>query len=92
MGTFDGVLIKNNHLAFHASIGKAVQRARAAGTSGMGDEVEVHNPDELEEAVPRHNISVAQQLHPGANEAGCISNLCWTRLPLESSGGITSTH
>ena len=28
MGLFDGVLIKNNHLAFHASVAKAVQEAR----------------------------------------------------------------
>ena len=51
MGLFDGVLIKNNHLAFHASVEKAVQAARAHLGHLVKIEVEVRDLDELNTAI-----------------------------------------
>src|SRR5215471_19291535 len=51
MGLFDGVLIKNNHLAFHPSVAAAVGEARRHLGHLVKIEVEVRNLDELKTAL-----------------------------------------
>jgi nicotinate-nucleotide pyrophosphorylase (carboxylating) len=88
MGLFDAVLIKNNHLAFHASISAAIRAARQHVGSNMKIEVEIPKPENVEEAIEAgadtillDNFSVEQ-----TSEA---VRRCQGRVPLESSGGMT---
>lgn len=47
----DGVLIKDNHITAAGGIGGAVKRARNFAPHTLKIEVEVKNPDEIEEAI-----------------------------------------
>src|SRR6185503_16468062 len=51
MGLFDGVLIKNNHLAFHSSVAEALEEARRHLGLLVKIEVEVRTLDELQTAL-----------------------------------------
>src|SRR5438132_6015716 len=51
MGLFDGVLIKNNHLAFHSSVADAIQESRGHLGHLVKIEVEVRNLEELQGAL-----------------------------------------
>jgi nicotinate-nucleotide pyrophosphorylase (carboxylating) len=87
-GLFDGVLIKNNHLAFHSSVGDAIRHARARIGHLVKIEVEVPGVAGLEEAIAAgadlvllDNFTPAETRKAVAVAAG--------RVPLESSGGMT---
>jgi nicotinate-nucleotide pyrophosphorylase (carboxylating) len=88
-GLYDAVLIKENHIAAAGGIAQAVARARAAAPE-LADtlEVEVRNPDEIEQALaagaPRlllDNMDDAQLRAAVAQVGG--------RASLEASGGVT---
>lgn len=86
-GLYDGVLIKDNHVAAAGSVREAVQRARAGVPHMLKIEVEVENLEQLEEAlgagadvVLLDNFSV-----DGLREA---VRLVGGRVLLEASGGI----
>ena len=88
MGLFDGVLIKNNHLAFHPSVARAIQEARKRLGHLVKIEVEVRNLAELQSALSAgadvillDNFTPAQTRQAVEAVAG--------RVPIESSGGIT---
>jgi len=88
MGLYDGVLIKNNHLAFHSSVRDAIQQARRRLGHLVKIEVEVSNVDQLHSALSAgadvillDNFTVAETRKAVEIVAG--------RVPLESSGGIT---
>jgi nicotinate-nucleotide pyrophosphorylase (carboxylating) len=88
MGLFDGVLIKNNHLAFHHSVAYAIQEARRHLGHLAKIEVEVRNLEELKAAIDSgadiillDNFTIEQ-----TRKAVEITD---GRVPLESSGGIT---
>ncbi len=51
MGLYDGVLIKDNHIAASGGISEAVARARQKAPVGMEIEVEVEDLDGLREAM-----------------------------------------
>jgi nicotinate-nucleotide pyrophosphorylase (carboxylating) len=51
MGLYDGVLIKDNHIAASGGISEAVARARQKAPEGMEIEVEVEDLDGLREAM-----------------------------------------
>src|SRR5436853_3968878 len=85
MGLFDGVLIKNNHLAFHSSVAQAIQEARRHLGHLIKIEVEVRSLDELRTALTAgadvvllDNFDPTQTRKAVAIVAG--------RIPLESSG------
>ncbi len=89
IGLFDAILIKENHIAAAGGIAAAVQRARAA-SPGLAEtlEVEVRNPQEIDEALavgaPRlllDNMDDAQLRAAVAQVDG--------RAKLEASGGVT---
>ncbi len=89
-GLFDGVLIKENHIAAAGGIQVAVETARAA-TSGPIIEVEVENLDQCREALAAEpdrllldNFSVAD-LHAAVE----MRNARAPDIGLEASGGIT---
>jgi nicotinate-nucleotide pyrophosphorylase (carboxylating) len=88
MGLFDGVLIKNNHLAFHSSVGDAIQHARRGLGHLVKIEVEVSDLEQLQSALAAgadvillDNFTAAETRKALAIVAG--------RVPVESSGGIT---
>jgi nicotinate-nucleotide pyrophosphorylase (carboxylating) len=85
---FDGVLIKDNHIAAAGGITEAVRRARRGVAHTLKIEVEVRNLDELEEALAAgadiimlDNMSVGDMRSAVAISSG--------RVPLEASGNVT---
>ncbi len=88
-GLYDAILIKENHIAAAGGIGAAVARAGALAPELAATlEVEVRNPEEIEQAlaagVPRlllDNMDDAQLRAAVAQVAG--------RASLEASGGVT---
>ena len=88
-GLYDAILIKENHIATSGGIAQAIERARTAAPE-LADtlEVEVRDPDEIEQALaagaPRlllDNMDDAQLRAAVAQVAG--------RARLEASGGVT---
>lgn len=89
VGLYDAILIKENHIAAAGGIAQAVSLAREAAPQ-LADtlEVEVRNPEEIEQALaadaPRlllDNMSVEQLRAAVAQVAG--------RAQLEASGNVT---
>jgi nicotinate-nucleotide pyrophosphorylase (carboxylating) len=88
-GLHDAILIKENHIAAAGGIAQAVERARSAAPALAATlEVEVRNPEEIEQALavgaPRlllDNMDAAQLRAAVAQVAG--------RARLEASGGVT---
>ncbi|MGC2375201.1 MAG: carboxylating nicotinate-nucleotide diphosphorylase [Solirubrobacteraceae bacterium] len=89
IGLFDAILIKENHIAAAGGIAQAVARAREAAPELAGTlEIEVRNPDEIEQALaagaPRlllDNMSVEELQAAVTEVAG--------RAKLEASGNVT---
>src|SRR5580692_2475262 len=89
VGLYDAILIKENHIAAAGGIAQAIERARAAAPQLAGTlEVEVRNPEEIEQALtagaPRlllGNMDVDQLRAAVAQVAG--------RAQLEASGGVS---
>jgi nicotinate-nucleotide pyrophosphorylase (carboxylating) len=88
LGLYDGIIIKNNHLAAVGSITEAVRRARAQAPGGLKVEVEVTDLTGLEEALTAgadlimlDNMSEADLARAAALNRG--------RALLEASGAMT---
>jgi nicotinate-nucleotide pyrophosphorylase (carboxylating) len=87
MGLFDGVLIKDNHIAACGSVAKAVIKARHNAPAGFDIEVEVDNLDGLEEALGSGaDIIMLDNFAP--DEVARAVRICGGRARLEVSGGI----
>jgi nicotinate-nucleotide pyrophosphorylase (carboxylating) len=95
MGLFDGILIKDNHLAAlgrePGAITKAVSAARAEAGGGLPVEIEVDRLEQLEEALACRpeiilldNMSDEQMREAVARRAAVAPG-----VQLEASGGIT---
>ena len=88
MGLFDGVLVKNNHLAFHPSVARAVEEARSHVGHLVKIEVEVRTLDELRTALDAGaDVILLDNFDPA--ETRKAVQIVAGRIPLESSGGIT---
>lgn len=88
IGLFDGVLIKENHIAAAGSIANAVGWARQTTPHGMQVEVEVENMQEIEEAlVAGADILLLDNMNPGQLREAV--DRVKGRALLEASGGIT---
>ena len=90
IGLFDGVLVKENHIAAAGSIAAAVNKARQIAGKAL-IEVEVENLDELKQAlatdvdrVMLDNFDLNQM-----REAVALVRSCGTRIELEGSGNVT---
>jgi len=88
IGLFDGVLIKENHIAAAGSIAEAVAQARHHAPDGMPIEVEVEDLHEVREALAAGaDILLLDNMPPSAlQEAVDITS---GSARLEASGGIT---
>ncbi|MDO8465778.1 MAG: carboxylating nicotinate-nucleotide diphosphorylase [Gallionella sp.] len=88
IGLFDGVLIKENHIAAAGSIGMVMEQAFRSAPAGVPIQVEVENMEQLFEAISAgaklillDNFSLVDMRLAVAHAAG--------RAELEASGGIT---
>ncbi|MDE1980832.1 MAG: carboxylating nicotinate-nucleotide diphosphorylase [Betaproteobacteria bacterium] len=88
IGLFDGILIKENHVAAAGGIRQAVAAALQAAPAGVFVQVEVETLDELDQALAAgapmillDNMARAQQHEAVRRTAG--------RASLEASGGVT---
>jgi nicotinate-nucleotide pyrophosphorylase (carboxylating) len=88
MGLFDGVLIKNNHLVFHSSVLDAIQQARQHLGHLVKIEVEVRDLQQLQIALTAGaDVVLLDNFTPA--ETRKAVEITASRVPLESSGGIT---
>jgi nicotinate-nucleotide pyrophosphorylase (carboxylating) len=88
MGLFDGVLIKNNHIAFHLSVAEAVREARKRLGHLTKIEVEVRDLEELRTALSAGaDVILLDNFSPAETRAAL--EVIAGRVPVESSGGIT---
>jgi nicotinate-nucleotide pyrophosphorylase (carboxylating) len=91
MGLFDGILIKENHIAAAGSIAMAVAAAkRSAGTIPV--EVEVENLAQLEQTIDAGaDIAMLDNFSlPTMREGVAMNAGAKRRLKIEASGGITT--
>jgi nicotinate-nucleotide pyrophosphorylase (carboxylating) len=87
---YDGVLIKDNHIATAGGITTAIDRARRHFPHTVKVEIEVRNMDQLEEAVAAgadvimlDNMNITDMKTAVARVQG--------RIPLEASGNVNMT-
>lgn len=84
---YDGILLKDNHIALAGGVSQAVQRARAAGPHTLKVEVEVTSLEQLNEALAAgadivllDNMSTQEMQQAVRQVAG--------KVLLEASGGV----
>jgi nicotinate-nucleotide pyrophosphorylase (carboxylating) len=88
-GLYDAILIKENHIAAAGGIAEAVERARAANPRlARTLEVEVRNPQEIDEALA---AGAPRLLLDNMDEAELRAAVAQVdgRAQLEASGGVT---
>ncbi len=86
MGLYDGVLIKDNHIAVAGSVGAAVRAAKAAGLPNV--EAECDTLDQVAEAVEAGaDIVLLDNMGPAVlrQAVALVAGRCKT----EASGGVT---
>ncbi len=85
-GLYDGILIKENHIAAAGGVGPAMQRVLALG-AGVPVQIEVENLDQLQEALACGAISILlDNFSMELMRAGVALNA--GRAILEASGGV----
>lgn len=97
MGLFDGILIKDNHLAAwraaaaDGSIAAAVRHARDNAPAGVPIEVEVDTLEQLRDALAAEPDIVLLDNMPAETlrQAVAIRNALAAGVQLEASGGVT---
>jgi nicotinate-nucleotide pyrophosphorylase (carboxylating) len=88
VGLYDGILIKENHIMAAGGIREALTQAANIATAGISIQIEVENPDELEQALAAGAKLIL--LDNFNLETLCAAvKLAGTRAELEASGGIT---
>jgi nicotinate-nucleotide pyrophosphorylase (carboxylating) len=85
---YDGVLIKDNHIAAAGGIEEAVRRVRARVPHTLKIEVEVKNLTELEEALSAGADAVLLD-NLGLPEMAAAVKRVAGKIPLEASGNMT---
>jgi nicotinate-nucleotide pyrophosphorylase (carboxylating) len=88
-GLYDAILIKENHVAAAGGIAQAVARARAAAPE-LADtlEVEVRNPDEIEQALAAGARRLLLDNMDNAQLRAAVAQVA-ARASVEASGGVT---
>jgi len=86
-GLFDGILIKDNHIAAAGSISEAVEKVRATAPHTLRVQVEVEDITQLEEAIGAGADAILlDNMSPDeTREAVAVAR---GRVVLEASGGI----
>ena len=91
LGLFDGILIKDNHIAAVGSVAEAVRRARAGAPPLLKIEVEVKNLEELEEALEA-GADIIMLDNMSLEQMACAVQMARGKALLEASGGITEEN
>ncbi|MEW4972301.1 carboxylating nicotinate-nucleotide diphosphorylase [Bacillus stercoris] len=87
-GLYDGVMIKDNHIAACGSILEACQKARQAVGHMVNIEVEIETEDQLREAIEAGaDVIMFDNCPP--DTVRHFSNLTPNHIKTEASGGIT---
>jgi len=87
-GLFDGILLKDNHVAIAGGVGACVRNARATAPAHLRIEVEVENEAQAIEAIEAGaDILLLDNMSPAAIRK--IVERLGGRVRLEASGGIT---
>jgi nicotinate-nucleotide pyrophosphorylase (carboxylating) len=86
-GLYDGVLIKDNHVAVAGGVGQAVRRARAGVPHTVRVEVEVESLDQVREALGAGADAILLD-NADVETVKRAVDLVGERVPLEVSGGI----
>ncbi|MBI1314805.1 carboxylating nicotinate-nucleotide diphosphorylase [bacterium] len=97
MGLYDGVLIKDNHLAAwsqqigNSSLAEAIRQARSRSPEGISIEVEVDTLAQLRDVIEgRPDIVLLDNMPPDQlREAVALRNERAPQIQLEASGGVT---
>ena len=87
-GLFDGVLIKDNHIAAAGSVTTAVKRARAAAPHTLRIEVEVAKLHQLNEAI-KAGADVVMLDNMSVEDARRAVAIAAGKVTVEASGGMT---
>lgn len=87
IGLFDGVLIKENHVAAAGGIGAAIERARQKLPHTLKIEIETRNFDEVEQALAA-GADIIMLDNMGFDEMRQAVNLIAGRALIEASGGV----
>jgi nicotinate-nucleotide pyrophosphorylase (carboxylating) len=87
-GLFDGILLKDNHVALAGGVAEAVRRARAAGPHTLRVEVEVETLDQLRDALGAGADAILLD-NADLETVKRAVDLAGDRVPLEVSGGMT---
>jgi nicotinate-nucleotide pyrophosphorylase (carboxylating) len=88
-GLFDAILIKENHIAAAGGIAAAVERAReAAPALASTIEVEVRNPEEIEQALKAAAPRLLLDNMDDEQLRAAVAQVA-ARAQLEASGGVT---
>ncbi len=88
VGLFDGILIKDNHVAAVAGVANAVKLARSRGARGLRVRVEVESVEAAREALDAGADALLVDNQPPATIAEIVA-LANGRVPVEASGGVT---
>jgi len=87
-GLFDGILIKDNHVAAAGGVAEAVRRARARAPHTLKVEVEIDRLDQLEQALAAGaDVVLLDNFSPAMLRRAVAMN--GGRALLEASGGVT---
>jgi nicotinate-nucleotide pyrophosphorylase (carboxylating) len=88
LGLYDGILIKENHIAAAGGVGPALAAARRIAPPGIWIQIEVENLDQLREALDAGaRMILLDNMDPGMLRAAVATAA--GRAELEASGGIT---
>ncbi|WP_303907640.1 carboxylating nicotinate-nucleotide diphosphorylase [Thiohalomonas denitrificans] len=88
IGLYDGILIKENHIAAAGSVEAAVMKAREEAPAGVAVEVEVETLEQIAEALESGaDILLLDNMEPERLREAVRLNA--GRARLEASGGIT---
>jgi nicotinate-nucleotide pyrophosphorylase (carboxylating) len=87
-GLYDGVLIKDNHIAAASGISQALARARGRFPHTLKVEVEVKNLSELEEAFASGADTIMLDNMTVGDMKKAV-DIIRRRVPLEASGNVT---
>jgi nicotinate-nucleotide pyrophosphorylase (carboxylating) len=87
-GLFDGILIKDNHVAAVGSVADAVKRARENALASLRIQVEVESLEQARAAIDAGADLLLVDNQPPETIAEIV-RLAKGRLPIEASGGVT---
>lgn len=88
VGLFDGILLKDNHIAACGGVELAVKSALAGGPDGLRVQVEVESAEEAEAAIAAGADFLLLD-NCGIEEMRRIAQQLGDRALLEASGGVT---